>query len=53
MNRAIDAIDDEIYQGAIAELTEKKLKVERELEKENIKLSNFAHHIHKVVLTLL
>ena len=28
MNRAIDAIDDEIYQGAIAELTEKKLKVE-------------------------
>lgn len=51
MNRAIDAIDDEIYQGAIAELTEKKLKVERELEKENIKLSNFAHHIHKVVLT--
>ena len=51
MNRAIDAIDDEIYQGAIAELTEKKLKVERELEKENIKLSNFTHHIHKVVLT--
>lgn len=25
MNRAIDAIDDEIYQGAIAELTEKKV----------------------------
>ena len=51
MKRAIDAIDDEIYQGAIAELTDKKLKVEKELEKENIKLSNFEHHIHNVVLT--
>ncbi len=50
-NRAIDVIDDEIYKGAMADLTSKKNKIEVELEKCNANLSNLAKRVRSVVLT--
>ena len=50
-NRAIDVIDDEIYQGAMADLSARKLKIEAELEACNINLSNLARYVHEVMLT--
>ena len=51
MNRAIDAINDDIYYGAIAELTAKKCKIEAELDSCNVKLSNLTHYVHDVAVT--
>lgn len=50
MNRAVDAIDDEIYQGAMADLNAKRYKIEAELETYNVKLSNLIRYVHDVMI---
>lgn len=51
INRATDEINDEIYQGAMAELNEQKIKIEAELEMCNTNLSNLVSLAHNVALT--
>lgn len=48
-HRATDAITDDIYKAAMAELSTQKLKIETELESYNVKLSNFNKRVDAVV----
>lgn len=48
-NRATDAITDDIYKAAMAELSTQKLKIESELEQYKVKLSNFNKRVDAVV----